>query len=229
MLEIFTTTWNEEKILPDFINWYKTRFPDCKITVWDNCSTDNTESIALSNNCIVQPFDTKDQMDEASLIWIRNNCWKNSSADWCLVVDADELVDVTPEFLKSLGNANIVKCEGYEMFGRQGDKIEDLKAVPSEGYSKPVLFKPWIFDEINFAPGSHSCAPIAKKNCYVLWSTLHPRLLHMKWRSWENGIERAKLLAQRRSEHSKLQGWNFHYELDESVHLDYYQKGLNYV
>jgi len=51
-------------------------------------------------------------------------------------------------------------------------------------------------------------------------------MYHTKWRSWTNGIERARLLAKRRSEHSKKMGWNFHYELDESIHKDYYENGI---
>jgi len=227
LLHVFVCVWNEEKIIQDFIDWYRSRVPDCAITVYNNMSTDNTKSIALQNNCEVIDFDTADEMDEQTLIAIRNNCWKSSQANWCLVVDADELVDITDNLFMVAGTANIFKCEGYEMFGTEGDTIQTLnQGCLSVGYSKPVLFQPWKLEEINFAAGSHNAEPIAKHGFNVCWSTIHPHLYHTKWRSWSNGFDRAKLLAQRRSDHSKRNGWNIHYEFDESIHRDYYENGI---
>lgn len=227
LLHVFTCVWNEENIIQDFIDWYRSRVPNCLITIYNNMSTDNTKSIALQNNCEVIDFDTADEMDEQTLIAIRNNCWKDSKANWCLVVDADELVDITDNLFMVAGTANIFKCEGWEMFGTEEDSIQTLnQGCKSVGYSKPVLFQPWKFEEINFTPGSHNADPIAKHGHNVCWSTIHPHLYHTKWRSWTNGIERAKLLAKRRSSHSKKMGWNIHYEFDESVHRGYYENGI---
>ena len=226
LLHVFVCTWNESKILQDFIDWYRSRVPGCLITVYDNESTDNTVEIALQNNCKVISFSTNDQMDELTLMNIRNNCWKKTLSEWCLVVDADELVDINAEFLKNLGTENILKCKGYEMFGEEEDSIDDLiYGCESVGYSKPVLFRGWIFEEISFAPGNHSCSPIPFEH-NLLWSTINPNLYHTKWRSWSNGIERAHLLAKKRSDHSRQNNWNIHYEFDDSIHLDYYSNGI---
>ena len=46
MIEIFTICYNEEIILQKFINHYRTRFPNCEITIYDNMSTDNSRQIA---------------------------------------------------------------------------------------------------------------------------------------------------------------------------------------
>lgn len=227
LLEIFTVCWNEEKILPDFIKWYRSRVPGCLITVYDNESDDRTFEIALDNECKVIPFDTGGYMDEQTLMNIRNNCWKQSKAKWCLVVDADELVDVTIEKLETLNQftPNIYKCEGYEMFGTEEDTIQTLiQGCESAGYCKPVLFKPEHFTDLNLSPGSHNANPNAKVE--VIWGGPVFKMFHTKWRSWTNGIERAKLLAQRRSEHSAKMGWNFHYGLDEAIHRDYYENGI---
>ena len=227
LLEIFTVCWNEEKILPDFIKWYRDRVPNCLITVYDNMSTDNTFGIALDNECKVIPFDTGGYMDEQTLMNIRNNCWKQSEAKWCLVVDADELVSLTEQQLEELYDlsANIYKCVGYEMFGTEEDTIETLiYGCPSIGYCKPVLFKPNNFTEIGLHPGSHDASPIPKVE--TIWGKPVVNMYHTKWRNFTNGIERAHLLAKRRSEHSRLQGWNIHYEFDDSVHLDYYTNGM---
>lgn len=227
LLEVFTVCWNESKILPDFIKWYRSRVPDCLITVYDNNSDDRTFEIALDNECKVIPFDTGGYMDEQTLMDIRNNCWKQSEAQWCLVVDCDELVTVSQLTLECDPRTNIFHCEGYEMFGTEEDTIETLtQGCKSAGYCKPVLFRPECFIEINLAPGSHSANPVPKSNNVVEWTREQPNMYHTKWRSWSNGIERARLLAKRRSEHSRLNGWNFHYELDESIHKEYYDNGI---
>lgn len=227
LLHVFTITWNEGKIIQDFINWYQNRVPGCKITVWDNMSTDNTVDIALANNCEVIRFDTGDQMDEQTLIDIRNSCWIDSTAKYCCVVDADELVALNKDMLlQNLETKEwtICKCEGYEMFGKREDQLNELLwGTWSAGYCKPVLFMKQEIEETNFTPGSHSADP--KGN--VKWKLNYPNLYHTKWRSWQHGIERAHLLAKRRSEHSKSMGWNIHYEFDDSVHKDYYNNGLN--
>ena len=227
LLEIFVCTWNEEKILPDFIKWYRSRISNCLITIIDNCSTDKTVEIALDNECKVISFNTNNQMDEKTLMDIRNNCWKDSEAKWILIVDADELVDVTLDLLIPIRIGSVFKCKGFEMFGNEEDTIETLtQGCESAGYCKPVLFKREVVKEINLTPGSHSCNPIPNKYCEITIIESKPNFYHTKWRSWANGIERARLLAERRSDHSKQMGWNFHYELDESIHKAYYDNGI---
>jgi hypothetical protein len=136
------------------------------------------------------------------------------------------LVDIDTNFLETNQTGNIFKCEGYEMFGTEEDTIQTLtQGCESAGYCKPVLFRN-IFREINLYPGSHDADPEIKSPFGIIWDSTSVRLYHTKWRSWSNGIERARLLAKRRSEHSKQMGWNFHYELDESIHLDYYTNGI---
>jgi hypothetical protein len=112
------------------------------------------------------------------------------------------------------------------MFGTEEDTIQTLtQGCESVGYCKPVLFRN-MFREINLYPGSHDADPEIKSPFGIIWDSTSVRLYHTKWRNWSNGIERARLLAKRRSEHSKQMGWNFHYELDESIHLDYYTNGI---
>lgn len=225
LLHVYTITWNEEKIIQDFINWYRNRVPGCKITIWDNMSTDNTIDIALAYNCEVIPFDTGDQMDEQTLIDIRNTCWVDSNAKYCCIVDADEWVALNKDMLlKNLDSDEwtICKCEGYEMFGLSSEMNELICGTRSEGYCKPVLFRKDKITEMNFAPGSHSAEPTGD----VKLKLNYPNLYHTKWRTWENGIKRAHLLAERRSEHSKSMGWNVHYQFDDDVHKDYYMNGM---
>lgn len=225
LLHVFIITWNEEKYIQELITWYKERVPECLITVWDNNSTDKTVQIAQDNSCDTYLFDTNNQMDEKTLMTIRNSCWIDSPAQYIIVCDADEFVDVNKHILLRNNEEqewDICKCFGYEMVGEEKDTIQTLnKGVWAAGYCKPILFKKDSIQSINFAPGSHSCNPVSNKE--LKWKVNFPNLYHTKHRSWTNVIERAKLLAERRSDHSKRMGWNFHYGLEEHVHLNYRQ------
>jgi glycosyltransferase involved in cell wall biosynthesis len=229
LLTVFTTTWNEEDIIEDFIQWYRSAVPNCKIVVQDNNSDDNTVDIALKNNCEVVYFDTQGTLDERSLTNLRNNCWKKHPSEYYCVVDSDEWVDVNEHILKRNLEKNewdVSRCLGFEIFGQDGDEIKDLTlGTFSIGYSKPVLFRNTI-SEINFDPGSHNANPIKYFGSKVDWLDGYIKLYHTKWRSWERGIARQKMLAPRRSEHSKQMGWAFHYGLPEETHKEYYTEGF---
>jgi glycosyltransferase involved in cell wall biosynthesis len=224
LIEIHVITFNEEKTILDFIVFYRNNLPDVRIIAHDNESTDNTVHILKTFNCEVIPFSTDGKMDEFTLMGIRNNCWKDSTAKWIIVVDSDEFVQITPEQLTD--DFNIIKCAGFEIFG-EGEIFEELLyGVESVGYSKPAIFKREDFVEINYAPGNHTCSPQPVEGKEIKWCQKEIRLYHTKWRSWENGINKAKEIAPRVSEESKLFGWNFHYSLDDSIHKDYYENGL---
>lgn len=235
LLEVFVTTWNEEKIIEDFINWYRQRVPDCLITVWDNESDDKTVEICKAMNCTTNTFSTRNQMDEKTLISIRNTAWKNSKAEYVCIVDADEWVDLDRCMLQDNLNLpedndekwNICKCSGYEMFGEQGDKMDDLLyGVTSAGYCKPILFKKDEIANVSFAAGSHGANPVPQEGKQIKWKKGFPKLYHTKHRSFEYVIERHGLLAARRSQDSRAKGWNFHYGLPYEQHLDYYSNGM---
>jgi hypothetical protein len=226
LLDVYTVTWNEQIFLHDFIKFYKNRC-ECNIIILDNDSTDQTVEIAKDYGCEVRSFSTNNQMDEHTLIKIRNTCWLDSTAKFRIVCDSDEFVDVNQSMLE-----NAIKeewdyciCEGYEMFGF-GEKWEALvRGIRSVGYCKPVLFKDTIHG-MNFAPGSHSANPTTLRRENPLFVINYPKLYHTKWRDYTYGLNRQRILAQRVSSNSKNNGWNFHYGLDESIHKEYFMNGL---
>jgi glycosyltransferase involved in cell wall biosynthesis len=224
-VEIFGIFWNEQEIIQDFIDWYRVRLPNAKITIIDNESDDKTVEIAKNNGCEVISYNTNGFMDEQTLMNLRNNIWRNSNSEWIIIVDSDEFVDITHDILDK-SNWNVAKCVGYEMFG-EGEPIEELLyGCQTDGYSKSAVFNKNEIENMNFGPGNHTERPTPKSGFLVNFAENRPNLYHTKWRSWSNGINRAHILSKRRSEHSDKMGWNFHYGLPDSKHSEYYGNGI---
>ena len=91
-IAVYTITYNEEDILPFFIEYYS-KFAD-DIIIYDNNSTDNTVQIAKQYSKVskIINVDTNDRLDDNMYIEIRNSCWKDSDYDYVILVDADEFI-----------------------------------------------------------------------------------------------------------------------------------------
>lgn len=221
MIDIYVTTWNDERIIQDFIDHYKQIGP-CTITVYDNMSTDRTVQICEENGCTVHSFDTGNQMDEYKLMNIRNNAWKQGTNPYVLVVDSDEWVGYT---IEQLDGWDICVTEGYEMFGTWGTREELVMGARSVGYCKPVLFKRDSVIETNFQGGCHKAFFQYSKLDIVTCPYSIP-MYHTKWRDWNYGIDRQRKIADRVAQSNLDVGMNFHYGLEEKVHLEYYSNGI---
>lgn len=230
LLTVQVTTWNDEKIIEDFLTWYRQRVPECHFIVWDNESDDRTVEICKSYGAEIHPFATNGEMDEHTLINIRNNGWKHANSEYVCVVDSDEWVDIHEEdLLDNLETMewNVCKCLGFEMFGKEGDTMDDLVyGVQNGGYSKPILFYKDHIKDIGLQAGSHKSRPVAKEGYEIKWKEGWPNLYHTKHRSWEYVLERHHLQAARRSQRSAMMGWNFHYQLPDETHKEYYETGM---
>lgn len=228
LLRVYAITWNYEHFIPDLIKWYKSKV-DCEITIYDNMSTDRTPEICQDLGCDVISFNTGGKMDEKTLMNIRELCWLNPTHNepWVVVCDEDEWVNVSEDLLKE-ATWNVNHCVGYEMFGTDGDKMEDLVyGVTSAGYCKQALFNRDQIQSMNFGAGNHTAKPVAKEGFEVIYNPNPVEMFHTKWRGWEAGLNRQSVIAPRVSDDSKRKGWNFHYALPESVHKDYYLNGFN--
>lgn len=218
-IDVFTTCYNEEIILPYFLRHYK-EFAN-KITIFDNMSTDNSVNIMKEFGVDVIQFDTNNQFEEAVLINIRNNCWKNSDADWVIVCDTDELI-YHPNLIERLENieATHIVTEGYEMMSEvlpttDGQIYDELKmGFLKVDYSKPCLFKPSEISEINFAPGSHTAKPTGN---VISVNDSGIKLLHYKYLNREILINKYAHYAIRQSPHMKANGWGNYQEWTPDV------------
>jgi glycosyltransferase involved in cell wall biosynthesis len=217
MITLFTICYNEEVILPFFIKWYRDRFKDCKIVVYDNYSTDNTEKIALENNCEVIKYDSNGEIRDDLYLEIKNNCWKQAETDWVMIVDADEMLCIDENQLKNeqeIGTT-IITFEGWNLITMSNDPdiIDlDLKVGSrAKQYDKYYLFNRTKIQEINYTAGCHWCNPIGKKvmsiNTYLM--------CHFKALGLNYMVNRYKEFATRMSQQNLSKGWGVHY-LDSS-------------
>jgi glycosyltransferase involved in cell wall biosynthesis len=216
MITVYTIAYNEEVIIQFLIDHYRSRFPGCRIVVFDNISTDSTAQIALSNNCEVIPYDTNNQIKDSKYLEIKNNCWKSARTDWVLVCDADELLDINEESLKKEESCGVtaISSEAYNMIN-----IEDNYDLPNikygsrcSSYDKTYLFNKKFISDINYDAGCHTCHAAGSFNksekSYLLY--------HYKCINPDLHIARYKSYQSRLSPENKKNGWGYHYNQTEA-------------
>lgn len=219
MITIYTITFNEEVILPYFINHYRKRFPNCRIVVYDNMSDDKTIEIALQNNCDVITYNTDGKLSDSAYLQIKNNCWKDSKTDWVLVCDADEFLDIDEQDLLKEDNdgTSLIRSEGYNMVDlRENTSTLDIENVKygcrASQYDKFYLFNRKKISEINYTPGCHSASPIGEKK----FSNKIYLALHYIYLSEDKMVKKYEIFAKRLSEENKQRHWGIHYLKSEA-------------
>ena len=230
MVTVYTITYNEEVILPYFIKHYRSRFPNCRIVVYDNMSDDRTVEIAKENNCEVIFYDTGGKLSDSKYLDIKNNCWKTATTDWVLVCDADEFLNINEQdLIKEFENGvTLIKSEGYNMVDKREDTsildIENVKhGFRAVQYDKSYLFNKSKIREINYAPGCHSAQPKGE----VILSNNRYLALHYIYLSEDKMVKKYLTFAQRLSEENKIRQWGVHYlksEAEVRRHFKNHQK-----
>jgi glycosyltransferase involved in cell wall biosynthesis len=215
-------------MLPFTIAHYKKMFKDPVIVIHDNNSNDDTVDIAKKEGAVVISF-TTNGMNDTIQSQIKSEAAMNASADWVLCIDADEECFITENDLEELDKRgiNIVQFDGWNIFD-QVSSPWDIK-IPmgcrSSGYSKPVLLRTKIFNNIEFAAGAHDVT--LTPNHKAVWSKNEYKLLHYKHWSCEWNINRSAELGSRQSSDNKAKGHSFHFSFSKNVHEDYFQQNYN--
>lgn len=170
-INIFILCFNESILLPHTIHHYKKYLPSCKITIYDNKSSDNSVDIARSLNCKIISWDSNNIIDDYKYRDIKNNCWKKIKDGWIIMIDMDEWLCITEkELLKEEKNGTtILNIKGVNIIGESKKKdLSDVdlnlinKCVDYKKESKKLCFlRPYI-KEINYGYGAHKCNPIGK-------------------------------------------------------------------
>lgn len=212
----YALTWNEEERLPWYLDHYS--FVD-RIFLYDQHSTDRTATIA--KNDIRLSFSTfgGNTINELDYLVIKNNCWKNSEADWVIVGDVDELLwhPNLPELLRQTTATILRPGKVYHMISEESH--QDYRLVkrgfldrPTPGqllYDKVLLFRPSALTEINYEPGCHSCRPLGKAVESIPSDLV---LFHYAFVGFERTVKRYKNCAERLSPWNNRQRAGWHYK-----------------
>lgn len=227
-IEPFILCYNEEKMVRHTLNHYLT-FCN-KITIYDNNSTDLTLDILKKEypQVNVISYNSENQLNDQKYLEIKNNCWKQSTADFVIVCDMDELLyhKHLYHILKQIKREQIAvpNVDGYNMISDffpdncQIPITEQIKTGwPAQSFNKNIIFNPQWLKEINYGPGAHTCNPVPKgklrlkippKNTYL-------QLLHYKYLSREYVIQRHQQYAKRLSTFNKTNGYGKEYTYSE--------------
>ncbi len=213
-VDVFTLGYNEENILPHYIDHYKSF---CRnITFYNNCSTDNSVDICLKNGVKVVNTDLNELNDVAN-INIKHSCYLNSDADFCIVTDTDELL-YHPDIVKLLTyykttGVNLPKIRGYTMatnsgYPKVGNLIKDIKTgIPSINYAKRCIFDPKL--KINWSVGQHILLGV--KGSYKESEQEDLSLLHYKFIDREEIHKKKISYSKRMSNINKINGFGSGY------------------
>ena len=223
-ITIYTITYNEEKMLPFFLDYYST-FAS-KIVIYDNESTDNTVEIAKKHPLVddVYSVSTGDCLDDSMYIRIKNSCWKEDKSDYVILVDTDELIYHDNGIVEYLEKTKypVYRPTGFNMVSNKFPKVgslitEQIKTgIPDHYYNKPVIFNPNLIEETQFELGTHNGIFI-NNNQHILPIQSELKMLHYKNLSFDYRIKRHKMFSKRISEFNQRTGAGVHYTWDEQT------------
>lgn len=215
VISIYTVAFNESFFLPYFIKHYRKNFPDSRIVIYDNQSTDDTVSIAKRHGCEVISYDTGGKLSDATYLQIKNNCWKDADTSWVLVCDVDELLDINQVDLENEDEegVTIIRSEGFNMVNLKDNlKVNTIThAVRSESYDKTFCFDKKYIKDIHYNMGCHKAYP----DGFVKESEKAYRCRHYKYIEPSYMVRRHAMYAARLSEENLKGDHGGHYRYPE--------------
>lgn len=210
-LWVYTFCYNEEKILPYVIEYWKQYAT--KVVVYDNGSTDNSLKILSQYSWIeVREFDTENTFDPEKISQYKSFCYADAigKADYVMVCDIDEVLlpteNLFPELiLAKKDDVQLFQTKYYEIINNELNPnydslihtIEGVYAYPNSNIHKAIIFDPRI--KIAFGPNSLTYS--TNKN-YITKSII---TLHLKMISSNILVSRQKNLYLRLNKKCKYQ------------------------
>jgi hypothetical protein len=230
-VNIFLLCYNESALLPHTVSHYKKYLPNCKITIYDNESSDNSVEIARNLGCDVYSFNSNNIMDEDIQIELRNSIWKTCNSGWIIMADMDEFLCVTEnDLIKEMGlDTTILQINGYNMIG-ESETIDltdiDLqkisKYIVSPGENKNLCFLREAIIDMNYGPGSHNCNPTGNVvYSHDVYTNKHMYILGLPF------LINKLTIRYERNEKMRLKGWNIHYHQDIDKIKEFYTNSIN--
>lgn len=221
-ITIYTIIYNEERILPFFLDYYS-QFAS-RIIIYDNESTDRSVEIAKSYPRVkgIYSVKTNNRLDDSMYVKIKGSCWKNDPSDYVMLVDADELIYHDTGVVDYLQRTKypVYQPIGYNMisdfFPIYGKPItEQIKqGVYDRMYNKPIIFDPKIINRVQYDLGVHSGSFF--KDDEIVYPTISElKMLHYKNLGFDYRINRHKMFSKRMSDFNNTTGAGIHYTWDE--------------
>jgi hypothetical protein len=185
-------------------------------------------------------YNIPDELNDQIHIDIKNNCWKESKADWVIVCDADEFI-YHPDIVNFLSKTTAtIFCPRLfnmysERFPTTEGQIYDEINMGVEGGGKINLWRPSEIREIDFAVGCHNARPVGnvvfgidsrRTNGLFQGKPTTPinqiLTLHMRYLSKQYLIERSARAGKRLSKLNRQKGWGYHMNFSaEQIGSDY--------
>jgi len=163
-------------VLPLFLEHYSKNFPGCTINAYVHYAKKESLELLKKFKCNIISFTNfkKYEIEDAAQE-LKSNVWKSSKADWVVVCDVDELVQIDSKELAKLKDIDLIQFKGYHMMNK--DSVKELKDInygyPDWYYNKACIFRPTI-EKVDFDIGGHMCV-ISKS---LRLSKLKYKLLH---------------------------------------------------
>ena len=212
-IEAYIICWNESAILPFILDYWAVAGVD-RLIVFDNHSDEKTLDILKGYSWIeVRDYDSGGHADDFKYREIKNNCWKNSDADWVFIGDTDEVpycpMGVRRYLEERCADVDIIQPCFYNLVAwklPQFNPLYHLHQMPGVrvckgGPNKVNLFRPSQVREMNFGLGAHHCQPEGAAVSYredIVW-------LHCKNLGVEYLLNRNRTLYERLPEKVKAE------------------------
>ncbi len=226
-VEAFIIAWNRADTIHLTLKHYLS-FCE-KVTLYDNFSTDRTSEIARAMGVDVKWFGRVGQLNDQHYLDVKNNCWKDSKADWVIVVDDDEII-WHPDLIEELqqaknAQATIFKPKGFNVFSNlmpSHDWVELKRGVFDDNMDKMCVFDPQKITEIDYVFGCHEARPKGIVRQVDKLFLLHYRAVGGVQRL----IDRHRLYAERMSPLNMKWRLGFQYLEEEQKKREWFQNGL---
>ena len=229
-INIFLLCYNEEILLPHTISHYRKYLPNCKITIYDNESTDTSVELAKSLGCDVISWSSGNCIDDYKYRHIKNNCWKSIISGWIIMADMDEFLCVTEEELleEYKCGTSILTIDGLNMIGESKtiflDDINLQNICKYKNYTweyKNLCFLREKIVEMNYTVGCHRCDPSGE----IVYSSNIYLNKHMEYLGLDY-IQNKMIKRYERSEKMRKNGLAVHYINDLNKIKDMYNNSL---